>query len=154
MLFYIEIKMILTNYISSRYKLFYSTDWEKIQEIQQQYNLPCIDLGFNFALFLKENLAKPTLSMDCQKHLTQLIETEALTIKNGFLKGIILKNIDILSEQNLGLSVETLLLSLSKNTMIILYWNGEVNENQVFSKQKHAYFNFNDNPLYPLDLQS
>lgn len=83
-------------------------------------NVPSVDLGFELASFIHNNespgylpFIKELISKNTFSHLT-------------LGKIVYLRNIGILFEPDLGLDVSLFFTNLSRNTFLLLDWNGQM----------------------------
>lgn len=99
---------------SPRYKFVFVRNPEKL------VNVPSVDLGFELASFIHNNE-----SSDYLPFIKELISKK--TFSHPTLgKVVYLRNIGILFEPELGLDVSLFLTNLSRNTLLLLDWNGQL----------------------------
>jgi hypothetical protein len=96
-------------------------------------NLSVFDLGFNLATLLKENdkFVKEDISFIIQDELTRLFY-QNINTHTEFGDYICLSNIGILFEKELNINVLQTFQRLSRNTLVILQWEGEIKGSTLF----------------------
>lgn len=115
-------------YTSPRYKLVFVRNPESLD------NVPSVDLGFELASFIHDNE-----SPDYLPFIKNLISKQTF-LHPSLGKVVYLRNLGILFEPELGLDVSLLLSNLSKNTLLLLDWNGQIKYPYIYflhSGSKH-----------------
>ena len=97
----------------------------------KDYNLTVINLGYAFASLIKDK-EEDQVRIMATDYLNEVMEAETNFDTLSGLPYVIVKNIGILQENFLDVSAEKYLLDFSKNTGIILLWEGNVLNNQQF----------------------
>ena len=108
-------------YTSPRYKFVFVRNPEKL------VNVPSVDLGFELASFIHNHESSGYLPF-----IKELISKKTF-FHPTLGKVVYLRNIGILFEPELGLDVSLFLTNLSRNTLLLLDWNGQL---------KYPYFYF------------
>lgn len=104
--------------IAPRYRFAFVRNTERL------CGMPSVNVGHEVAAFIHEN-EHTDIKAECFSFIKQLISKH--TQNNSEIgKYIYLTNIGILFEPEIGLDVNMFLTNLSRNTMLILDWNGEV----------------------------
>ena len=116
-------------------------------------NLAVIDLGFTLASLIKDKEESQVRIMTTD-YLNEVMETETNLDTSSGLPYVIIKNIGILQEHFLDINTEKYLLDFSKNTGVILLWEGKVTNNQQFlwSDTSEYSLKFNDTNVQKIDL--
>lgn len=116
-------------------------------------NLIVINLGYAFASLIK-NKEEAQVRIMATDYLDEVIETKTNIDKSSGLPYAIIKNIGILQEHFLDIYPEKYLLDFSKNTGVILLWEGKViNSQQFFWPETNDYsLKFSDTNVQKIDL--
>lgn len=108
-------------------------------------SLSHVNVGKTVANYLKEhNLSKQ--AFDGVKDFLSSQITAITQVDDQFGKYICLTNLGILFEKVLDFSPADFLSTISKNTLLLLHWQGTIKQNKLF-------FLDEDSPLY-IDLQN
>ena len=119
----------------------------------QESNLAVLNLGYEFASLIK-NKEEAQVRIMATDYLTEVMEAETNLDTSSSIPYVIVKNIGILQEHFLDIYPEKYLLDFSKNTGIILLWEGNVLNNQQFlwPDTNEYSLNFNDTNVQKIDL--
>lgn len=99
-------------------------------------NMPSLNIGYKVAEFI-HNSDNINIKQDCFSYVKQLIAD--CTVKYAELgKTIYLTNIGILFEPELGLDVNLFLTNLSRNTLLLLDWDGEYKHPYLYFKHRDS----------------
>ena len=90
----------------------------------KQSNLAVINLGYVFASIIKDK-EEAQVRIMATDYLTEVMEAKTNLDKSSGLPYVIVKNIGILQEHFLDIYPEKFLLDFSKNTGVILLWEGK-----------------------------
>ena len=105
-------------------------------------SIPCVNIGRKVAEFVRSNQGEghlPFLTRD----FIQTILNENI-VKDDFLKQFIcLRNIGILFEKELELNPTEIILNFSRNTIVILPWDGEIRNNTLFLNTSNSNYSIN-----------
>lgn len=116
-------------YLGPRYRFVFVKNKFFLSEIQS------LNIGYKVAEFI-HNTDNINIKQECFSYIKQLIAEN--TVKYAELgKTIYLTNIGILFEPELGLDVNLFLTNLSRNTLLLLDWDGEY-------KHPYLYFKYRD----------
>ena len=124
-----EISKQITHFLSAapRYKFVVAPNERMLKDFS------AFDLGYNLSLVLKENekLKNEELTFIVHEELTKLLN-DNITTHPELGDYICLSNIGILFEKELKINILQTFQRLSKNTLLILLWDGEVKGNTLF----------------------
>ena len=119
----------------------------------KEFNFDVINLGYAFASLIedKEEAQVRIMATDC---LTEVMEANTNLDTLSGLSYVLLKNIGILQEHFLDIYPEKYILDFSKNTGVILLWEGKViNNQQFFWPETNDYsLKFSDTHVQKIDL--
>jgi hypothetical protein len=124
-----------------------------VDEKLKESNLTVINLGYAVASLIKDK-EEAQVRIMATDYLTEVMEEETnLDISSG-LPYVIVKNIGILQEHFLDIYPEKFLLDFSKNTGVILLWEGVVENNDHFfwPESKDNSLKFSDTNVQKIDL--
>src|SRR5690554_839420 len=121
-----------------RYKFVVVTDRSLMKEITT------IDLGFTLASFLKENnkISREMISYVIQDELRSIISHNTYEHPE-FGKLVCISNVGILFEDELNINVLQTFQRISRNTLIILFWDGEIKRNILFFLSENSQYKIN-----------
>jgi len=119
----------------------------------KESNLAVINLGFALASLFKDKVESQVIIMTTD-YLNEVMEAETNLDSSSCLPYVIIKNIGILQEHFLDINPEKYLLDFSKNTGIILLWEGKVINNQQFlwPDTNEYSLTFKDTNVQKIDL--
>lgn len=104
--------------IGPRYRFAFVRNEDKVCHV------PSVNVGHSVAAFIQDN-EHIDLNAECFSYIKQLIATN--TLHNSEIgKYIYLKNIGILFEPEIGLDVSMFLTNISRNTLLLIEWRGEM----------------------------
>jgi len=102
-----------------------------VDEKLKESNLAVINLGYAVASLIKDK-EEAQVRIIATDYLTEVMEAETNRDTSSGLPYVIVKNIGILQEHFLDIYPEKYLLDFSKNTGVIILWEGKVINNQQF----------------------
>ena len=116
-------------------------------------SLAVINLGYAFASLIKDK-EEAQVRIMATDYLTEVMEAETNLDTSSDLPYVIVKNIGILQEYFLDIYPEKYLLDFSKNTGVILLWEGKVINNQQFLWPDTIEYSlkFSDTNVQKIDL--
>jgi len=119
----------------------------------QESNLVVLNLGHAFASLIKDK-EEGQVKIMATDYLNEVMEAETNLDTSNSIPYVILKNIGVLQENFLDINAEKYLLDFSKNTGIILLWEGIVLNNQQFlwPDTNEYSLNFNNTNVQKIDL--
>jgi hypothetical protein len=141
----------------TRYKIYWIdySDPRKsfVDNKLQETNLAVLNLGYAFASLIKDK-EEGQVRIMATDYLNEVMEAETNLDTLSGLPYVIVKNIGILQENFLDIYPEKYLMDFSKNTGIILLWEGNVlNDQQFLWPATNEYsLNFNDTNVQKIDL--
>lgn len=119
----------------------------------KEYNLTVINLGYGFCSLIKDK-EEGQVRIMATNYLNEVMEAEKNLDKLSGLSYVIIKNFGVLLEDFLEIYAEKYLLEFSKNTGVILLWEGKVLNNQQFqwSDSNDNSLKFTDTHVQKIDL--
>jgi hypothetical protein len=119
----------------------------------KESNLAVINLGFSLASLFNDKVESQVIIMTTD-YLNEVMEAETNLDSSSGLPYVIIKNIGILQEHFLDINPEKYLLDFSKNTGVILLWEGKVINNQQFlwPDTNEYSLTFKDTNVQKIDL--
>lgn len=95
-----------------------------VKNVDLLADIPSVNIGYELASYI-QSIDNTDFKSDCMPYIKKLISDN--TILHPILgKYIYLKNIGILFEPELGLDVNLFLTNQSRNTLLLLDWNGQM----------------------------
>ena len=141
----------------TRYKIYWIdySDPRKsfVDNKLQETNLAVLNLGYAFASLIKDK-EEGQVRIMATDYLNEVMEAETNLDTLSGLPYVIVKNIGILQEHFLDISPEKYLLDFSKNTGVIILWEGKVINNQQFLWPDTTEYSlkFSDTHVQKIDL--
>lgn len=119
----------------------------------KESNLAVINLGYVFASLIKDKEEAQVRIMTTD-YLDEVMDANTNLDKSSGFPYVIVKNIGLLQEHFLDIYPEKYLLDFSKNTGVILLWEGKVLNNQQFQwPDTNEYsLKFNDTNVQKIKL--
>jgi len=119
----------------------------------KESSLAVINLGHVFASLIKDKEEAQVRIMTTD-YLDEVMEANTNLDKSSGFPYVIVKNIGLLQEHFLDIYPEKYLLDFSKNTGVILLWEGKViNNQQFFWPETNDYsLKFSDTNVQKIDL--
>lgn len=116
-------------------------------------SLAVINLGYAFASLIKDK-EEAQVRIMATDYLTEVMEAETNLDTSSGLPYVVVKNVGILQEHFLDIYPEKYLLDLSKNTGVIILWEGKVINNQQFLWPDTTEYSlkFSDTHVQKIDL--
>lgn len=120
----------------------------------KESNLAVINLGHALSTLIKDK-EEAQLRIMATDYLTEVMGSETNLEPSRDFPFVIVKNIGILQEHFLDIYPEKYLLDFSKNTGLILLWEGKVLNNQQFFWPDTTEYSlkFTDTNVQKIDLQ-
>ena len=119
----------------TRHKLYwidYTNSMKSIvDDTLNEAKLEVLDLGYEFALYIKDINEAQVKNM-APEYLSDIIEGRLNVDKSTGLPYVIIKNFGIMMENFLNIDVEKYLRDLSKNTGVVLLWEGTIKDRHIF----------------------
>lgn len=115
-----QILKALTSFlnIGPRYRFAFVRNEDKVLHV------PSVNVGYCVASYIKDN-EHSDLKAECFSYIKQLIAIHTQHHPE-IGKYVYLKNIGILFEPEIGLDVSIFLSNISRNTLLLIDWNGEM----------------------------
>ena len=108
-----------------------------IYTFNNTYNINSINIGFELSKVLKNEDLGKNLPIIAVESFRKIIEGSTSVYLDQ--ETIVLYNLGILFEDDLNLNLESILLEISKNIVVILLWEGEISKQGLhFLSIKHG----------------
>lgn len=141
----------------SSYKLYWidfpDSRKEEILNILKGWNLRVLDVGFELAKILKDKTPEDTVN-NIAETVTFLFDNYLNVNSTDGIPYVIITNIGFILEPFLMIDPVRFLKAYSKNTGVVLLWDGSVRDNSLFYWQSNPEFtiNFADTNIKKIDL--
>ena len=124
-----------------------------VDKILTKNNFHVINLGFEFATFIKDK-DEAQVRVMAREYLSEVMEKETNVDNSSGLHFAIIKNIGIILEPFLDIDVEKFLKEFSKNMGLIMLWEGSVINNQHFKwpNSENYSLNFKDTNIHKIEI--
>ena len=122
-----------------RYRFAFVTNRDKLRDI------PSVNIGHEVASFIHHNQS-PDIKSKCFSFIKQLIIKQT-QIDPEIGKYIYLTNLGILFEPEIGIDVNMFLSNISRNTMLLLDWKGEIKYPYLYFLHSGSKYKLNLNHL-------
>ena len=125
-----------------------------VDSILREADLRVLDLGHEFASFIKDK-EEGQVRVMATDYLSEVLEMDLNQDINNNLPFVIIKNIGIMFEIFLDIDVERFLKDFSRNTGVVLLWEGPVKDNCHFlwPNSEDYSMKFNDTTIQKIVLE-
>ena len=139
------------------YKLYWidfsDSQKDKIQNMLDSWSLKVLDLGFELASYLKDKPLNVAVN-NVADYVNFLLDNHQNIDEKNNISYVLIKNIGFLLESFLLTDAARILRTYSKNTGVILLWDGHVHNNSILYWQNDPSFqiNFSDTIITKIEL--
>ena len=119
----------------------------------QESNLAVLNLGYEFATLIKDR-EEAQVRIMATEYLSEVMDVNTNMDASSNIPYVIIKNVGIIQENFLDIDVEKFMKDFSRNTGVIMLWEGTVKNNQVFHwpETEENSLRFNDTNIQKIDL--
>jgi hypothetical protein len=120
-----------------------------------EHKLQILNLGYEFATFITDK-EEGQVRIMATDYLTEVLENYLNLDDSSKLQFVIINNFGIMLENFLDIDVEKFMKDFSKNTGVVLLWEGTVKGNQHFTwpGSDDYSLNFKDTNIQKIELES